>query len=474
MSVIYPFELPTTGSFSFAESFVDYTDAYTASIAETTQVRANLRAILKESKRTDGEKDHLRLVKVLDEYLPNLHGIMNCAARSDIVAAKEPDFPFTEVFSWRTTLSAHLFNNSPRLNLPSLLTELAFTLLTYGFALSNLAHSTVISLGTYERERGISDIERKAKDEKLGFAVNFLSRASGVFAYVGDVVLVEAEKQERWMSRLERPPELSKEVCSALSKMTTASAQSLAIRKLLTKSAPHRQMHLECASLCSSALSLARIPGSSKARLRSPTGKSKLGIGFGKDKDRDSQEVADEMEVSADLLRFLTDSAAYNSALAHKWLGVDAGEAPGSARVGEAVAFLTWSKKELDELKESGKRGSKEDGKEGKRERKERVVEEIESVTAFLRHYKKVNDSLSFQSVPPLSALQSSIPTGRLAVAVKPYTQPVPAFGPGSVEYMRKQAEEMELLGELAPKDDGEAVISLQSAQSYAGAGSYF
>lgn len=72
MSVIYPFELPTTGSFSFAEYFTDNTKEYNASIAESTQVRANLRAVLKESKRTDGEKDHLRLVKV-GFTLPNVY-----------------------------------------------------------------------------------------------------------------------------------------------------------------------------------------------------------------------------------------------------------------------------------------------------------------------------------------------------------------------------------------------------------------
>ncbi|TFY76997.1 hypothetical protein EWM64_g7017 [Hericium alpestre] len=60
----YVFELPTTGSFSFAECYSDPTNVYTSNIAETTQARANLRALLKESKRTDGEKDYLRLIKV--------------------------------------------------------------------------------------------------------------------------------------------------------------------------------------------------------------------------------------------------------------------------------------------------------------------------------------------------------------------------------------------------------------------------
>ena len=295
-------------------------------------------------------------------------------------------------------------------------------------------------------------------------------------------------------------------------RMCTASAQSLAIRKLLTKSAYDStiapgpplpkshpspaliaKLHLEAAHLCSSALSLARIPGSSKARLASASGK--LGNPFKKDKDSQDAQKG-EMDVSADLLRFLADSSAYHSALAHKWLGVDAGETPGSTRLGEAVAFLAWSKKELDELKDAGKGGGKEDGKEGKRDRKERVVEKIESVSVFLKHYKKLNNSvsfflalfsirvlmhvplasvkLSFQPVPSQSSLQSSIPAGRLAVAVKPFAKPVPAFGPGSIEYTRKRAEELELVGELAPRDIAESVPAVQASQSYAGAGSYF
>lgn len=61
----YLYELPTTGAISFADTCVDSTATYTADIADTTEARANLRAALKESKRTDnGEKDYLRLVKV--------------------------------------------------------------------------------------------------------------------------------------------------------------------------------------------------------------------------------------------------------------------------------------------------------------------------------------------------------------------------------------------------------------------------
>jgi hypothetical protein len=126
------------------------------------------------------------------------------------------------VFSWRTTLSAHLFNNSPRLSLPTLPSELIFTLLTYAFALSNLARLNVVALGEYERERGVSDVERKAKDEKLGFAVTLLCKASGIFEHVSTTVLSSAEQTPGWQPGRARPPELSKEVASALSKYVSA------------------------------------------------------------------------------------------------------------------------------------------------------------------------------------------------------------------------------------------------------------
>jgi hypothetical protein len=63
MNSIYTFELPTTGSLAFADHFANGLEVYTTQIADATQARANLRAVLKESRHTDGDKDYLRLVK---------------------------------------------------------------------------------------------------------------------------------------------------------------------------------------------------------------------------------------------------------------------------------------------------------------------------------------------------------------------------------------------------------------------------
>jgi len=78
--------------------------------------------------------------------------------------------------------------------------------------------------------------------------------------------------------------------------------------------------------------------------------------------------------------------------------------------------------------------------------------------------------------VPPQSDLQSCIPAGRLAVAVKPFVPPTPAFGPGSVEYVRLQAEVLEL-GDDGNDEERQSFPSAASPRSggtYAGEGSYF
>lgn len=61
------FDLPTTGAISFLDFCVDESQnkTYTIHISEATQTRANLRGVLKESKRADdGEKDYLKVVQV--------------------------------------------------------------------------------------------------------------------------------------------------------------------------------------------------------------------------------------------------------------------------------------------------------------------------------------------------------------------------------------------------------------------------
>ncbi|KAG8813461.1 hypothetical protein FRC17_001574 [Serendipita sp. 399] len=395
----YVYELPTTGNISFSEILVDQTGQYTHAVANATAARSSLRALLKESKRTeDGERDYLRIIKA--------------------------------VFSWRTTLSANLLNTSPRQSVTGLLSDLSFTLLTYGSAFCNLAASSVTSLGQYELERAITDAQRKVKDEKLNFSVQLYLKAAGIFSYVAENVvprwersLEESEVKANPLLAL-RPLDLNKELILALSRFALAEAQMLAIRKLMSKSAydstltpgpPLPKSHpspkliaklsLDALENYASALSLAK---GARGGLQGNT------------------------EVTKDLTRWLGDEMTLMSALSHKWLGVDAGEqssTPGKA--GESVGFLQWAKSELETLKDGGHGIS---GLRRKEKRKQRVVEEISSTISFLSHYKKLNDTLHFESIPPVATLQSLIPTGTAAVTMKPFVPPSPAFRPSPRE----------------------------------------
>ncbi|GJE92669.1 BRO1 domain-containing protein [Phanerochaete sordida] len=503
----YLYELPTTGAISFGDFLYDKSASYISEISDTTEARANLRAALKESKRTD-EKDFLRLVKVLDDYIPKLCGIIAAVNAGEVVVKAEP------IFSWRTTLSDTLFHSSPRLSVPSLAAELAFTLLTYAFALSNMARAVVASLGAYEFERGISDAERKVKDERLGFAVTLLCKAAGIFEYIAKEVIADwdaaREKAVAAGMQCPNPPDLSREVLIGLSKTALADAQNLAVRKLLTRAAfdstvtpgpplpkSHpspalaAKLHLECAALYSSARALVKNPGASRPAVSPQSSKSKFRLGIGKDKSSSggAQESSAD-EVVPELRRYLADEVLLHQALAHKWLGVDAGENTQQG-AGTAVGFLDWARKDLDELRggASGVHiGVATDRERDMREaRKVRVQVEAESVGVFYKGYKRMNDSMSFQPVPPQADLQASIPAGRMAVTIRPYTRPVPAFGPGSPDYVQQYAEALDALALEDQSEDqtatpsppplppaAAATTSRAPVGNYAGAGSYF
>jgi hypothetical protein len=60
----YHYELPTTEPLSFSSCYGDVVGSYIAQVADTTERRANLRTLLKDTKR-NSEKDYLKLVKVL-------------------------------------------------------------------------------------------------------------------------------------------------------------------------------------------------------------------------------------------------------------------------------------------------------------------------------------------------------------------------------------------------------------------------
>jgi hypothetical protein len=195
--------------------------------------------------------------------------------------------------------------------------------------------------------------------------------------------------------------------------MALAEAQTLAIRRLLSKSAYESnitpgpplptshpspvllaRLHIECASLYSSARLLAKTPGSSKGP---------------------SKDSSHAKEVSTELRRYLNNQATLHSALSHKWLGVEAGEKGSTDKGGEAVGFILWAKKELEELKDSGRRTSLVNSDKESEERwKKSIAQELTVVTSFSKYYKKMNDTVAIFYCHTLSSRSDVLCTAPL------------------------------------------------------------
>lgn len=97
---MYLHPLPTTGSITFSDFLI--TSSFVPELAQATELRANLREILKssahsvekekENQDSDGYGSHdwMRLVKAVDEYLPYLFSIFNCTQTDDLILKYEP------------------------------------------------------------------------------------------------------------------------------------------------------------------------------------------------------------------------------------------------------------------------------------------------------------------------------------------------------------------------------------------------
>jgi hypothetical protein len=96
-------------------------------------------------------------------------------------------------------------------------------------------------------------------------------------------------------------------------------------------------------------------------------------------------------------------------ALAHKWLGVDAGENGKGAKVGEAIAWMKDAQSRLEDMEDSAIREKmkglglgkgNEKRKEERRARQGRVERDIDDVGAWLKSYERENNSVSQVRMP--------------------------------------------------------------------------
>ncbi|KAH8929040.1 hypothetical protein BT69DRAFT_1329062 [Atractiella rhizophila] len=418
MSFLYT--LPTTGQVNFATLLTATSTSSISSVnsqlTTATASRSRLRGVLKALKREkekgkDGDlhKGWLGVIQAAEDYLPFLVGILKGVEDGSLELKGEP------VFSWRSTLSKNQnpMKPSPRIEVYGLRSDLLFVLTTLLMALSNHSISILSGIGSYELDTTLTDAQRKAKDAQLNSAVDCLCRAAGIAAWMGS-----AEGIGRWEGMgkegnagkgkgkgKEVPIELTSEMMQALHAISLADAESLAIRRLLSLSKTH------------SYLTITPGPPLPKGH-PSPSILSRLHLQVRSSYQR-GLSLLSSSSLSEDFKRYLVEGEQMSSLLAYKWLGVDAGE--NGTKIGEAIGWLGMAKEGMKEMVGRGL------GKEKERKRK-RVKEELEAVETYLKAYKKVNDAVSFQTVPEKGELLAKVPSGISACKAKTFVLPEPSF----------------------------------------------
>ncbi|KAI7870872.1 hypothetical protein BDF14DRAFT_1770632 [Spinellus fusiger] len=280
----YPYSLPTTGAVSFVD-FLEDVGPHSSSISDATAQRGRLRAVLKELKKVAlSTRDYRTIVNTIDDYLPYLMSILHCLEAGELKIHKYRNIET----SWRSTLGDHILysgSNAPRIVCPDIHYELIFVLMTYAYACSLQGNELLKNLQSHGSDTAI--LYNKVADA--------LITAAGIFQYLANDVV------PKWRQPPEnRPVETIKEFLVALSKMTLADAQSVAI----------------CKALVNKSLSNALT--------------AKLYIGVAEQYEIANgliSSIQGNQEVSSDLKRYFVDGSQFYKAMAKKYLALDANDA---------------------------------------------------------------------------------------------------------------------------------------------------
>lgn len=199
-----------------------------------------------------------------------------------------------------------------------------------------------------------------------------------------------------------------------------------------------------------------------------------VGSGSAPDSISSSSALATD-EVASGLLKHLKRTSTLNRSKAYRWLAIDAGES--REQYGEAIVFLRLASSTLDQLDEASKlrnsvKSSKGEGTRrfwrGGRESERKEIEH------WLASYQRLNDTVFFRPLPPVSAMLAKVPAGRSALTIKPFGLPTPAFGPGSTDFMSDGMRRLDLREHELDKESSSTKSGKDTSQGYAGAGAYY
>ncbi|WVO13475.1 hypothetical protein L204_101094 [Cryptococcus depauperatus] len=465
----YRYPLPTTSLLAFSNIFNDPSSSHTSALSEATAARTKLYLALKGVAENAPGSSSVAVLDAVQVYLPYLRGMIACLEADELLFKGEPVFP------WCAPLTHYGFSQ-PLLPLLSIYSEHLMVILAYMLGLSNYAHSILSSLPPCEHstlsktQSHMSTEDEKKTTAGLTRAVDLLCQASGVADWAADNVCLQLEpvrsasggrlRKDKW------PAETSRETLKALSMTFLADAHLTAIRKLMLPVLIHTYFtppgpplppnHPSAALLSKLYLHVNHLYNSSRALLKvhqqpihtSNPSRKLL-------RANSEQEVIEPDSVEGDIIspikRYLAKESLLALALAHKWLGVDTGENNKENKVGEALAWVKDAQNKLEELEDSKVRAklkglSLRQGNDKKREermaRKGRVERELEVCKAWVKAYQKINNTVTFQRIPPVTALVT--PAGRPIFGAKPFTPPQSNVEPSMNNLMNENSDDRE------------------------------
>ncbi|EWC46348.1 hypothetical protein DRE_04519 [Drechslerella stenobrocha 248] len=421
----FAFTLPTTSPVSFAASFAS-SSAPSLPSATTTR-RSMFRDSLKRYKRLSaGEQANAipSLLTAIDEYLRYLYTVDAYITSQDIVQIAGFETEWRAVLSRRTGPA-----EAPRIKRPGLDYEVHIATATLGYAhtlrartlLAAALHSSPVE-GSSTGSTGSSSSSSSA-ESTINQATQHLTTAASVFLYLQHRTAIRAATMPALAQPM--PPDVSTAMYTALASLCLASATLLAVLKQDPYPSIVAMQHDKNSREWM--YKAPTVPKGVKALLL-----ARLCMHAAELAGKAAADVGAAPGARGEVKAYCDDLARTAKAKACRFLAVDA-EAQG--KLGEAIGWVVAGKEVLGLVDVEGEEGGSGKGKVGrgldklKKAREEKKMEKAPAegllaqdagrmeealvLSELERKWRKINDSVNFESIKPSSTLLVMLPRGR-------------------------------------------------------------
>lgn len=477
----FPFTLPTTSTVSYPTYFDSPT--YPSLPLLTASHRGSLRNVLKAHKRQPPASQNANLplvIKELESYVSHLLALFTSLENNETFL--KPSAPQFET-SWRAVLTAKKFSTEPpRVARRGLSYEIFWTLSTLAYAYTIQARSLILQV------LSPSVTGSPSTDPQLLFnqAARDLLTSASIFTHL--LSQPQPSSASSW------PIELTTPALSAFSSLSLADATLIAVIKqdpyptylsLTSRNRDSKKSTKEWLynppdpptsprALFLARLCIAASDHASKALGLLSTSDTKarallLQLSGGAKSDDVPSGITE------DLLRYLESLRKVSRAKSCRFLGIDA---ESSGRCGEGISWLLLAKSILDvpttavdrlrwglsERKEARHLAAA-DGSWGLDAGR---AEEVKVLEALEEKWRKLNDSVMFQTLPDMGELNKRIPSGREINNLRDWE--APRLTSDEMRALKAESAQIRYEEEADSEVEGEKEVTT----GYAGKGGYY